>query len=65
MDKVATTNYVEIEQLRPYTNYSFCVRAYNIEGASPQSNTVYLITEQDGRYTYNQPVSYIMPFFTH
>lgn len=39
-----------IERLKPYTNYTFYVRAYNNKSASEPSKHIVQMTGEDGNY---------------
>ena len=45
---MVTVTQVTLEQLAPYTNYTFYVVAYNGKAASQHSELAYQVTEQDG-----------------
>ena len=41
---------VEIEQLKPFTNYTFYVVAYTNDSASSHSQSVTQMTDEDGNF---------------
>lgn len=50
---VVSVSYIQLKQLKPYTNYSIYLRAYSKQGASGNSETVLVQTKQDGKLACN------------
>jgi len=48
LQKVVQGTRVIVDQLAPFTNYSFYVRAYNARSTSHPSAVVMALTEEDG-----------------
>ena len=48
LQKVVQETRVNIDQLTPFTNYSFYVRAYNARSKSRPSAVVTRLTQEDG-----------------
>jgi len=51
LQKVVQETHVAVDQLAPFTNYSFYVRAYNARSKSRPSAVVTEVTEEDGQWT--------------